>query len=251
MIFFYDGTFEGLLSAVFDAYTEKVFPDLLLRLGEIPPLGAGEGRRVETVRYKADRVLRALERKLPAYAFSGLLYAALADDAGHGTVLFRFIRKIFDGPEGKEGDLADPDVLAVEQLARKVGREKQHLMGFARFEKTAEGVYFALLEPRFDVLPLLRFHFTDRFGDQKWILYDARRGYGIFFDLEECREISLEAGRLKAGKLDPALLAEGEDLIRRLWQGYHAASAVRERLNPVLQRRLMPARFWKYLPEKS
>ena len=30
IVFFYDATFEGLLSAVFDAYTGGVFPDALL-----------------------------------------------------------------------------------------------------------------------------------------------------------------------------------------------------------------------------
>lgn len=37
-VFFYDNSFEGLLSAVFDAYTLKIFPERLLAAGEIAPL---------------------------------------------------------------------------------------------------------------------------------------------------------------------------------------------------------------------
>lgn len=39
-IFFYDKTFEGLLTAIFDAYTHRTFPDRLLRVGEPAPLFA-------------------------------------------------------------------------------------------------------------------------------------------------------------------------------------------------------------------
>ena len=38
IIFVYDKTFEGLLTAVFDAYSRRTFPDLLVTEGE-PFLG--------------------------------------------------------------------------------------------------------------------------------------------------------------------------------------------------------------------
>ena len=37
-IFRYDKTFEGLLTAVFDAYNRKTFPDRLLGVEELEPL---------------------------------------------------------------------------------------------------------------------------------------------------------------------------------------------------------------------
>ena len=37
-VFVYDKTFEGLLTAVFDAYSRRSFPDLLLAEGEPFPL---------------------------------------------------------------------------------------------------------------------------------------------------------------------------------------------------------------------
>lgn len=33
--FVYDGTFEGLLTAIFDAYFRRSFPDELVRIGEV------------------------------------------------------------------------------------------------------------------------------------------------------------------------------------------------------------------------
>ncbi len=248
IVFFYDATFEGLLSAVFDAYTGGVFPDALLPPGEIAPLTAAEPHTVITRGDKVERVFRGLEKKLSSFALSGLLYASLAEDAG--MELFRYIRKVFDAPGRVEGNLADPDVLAVERLTRKVGREKHHLMGFARFQKTVQGVYLALVEPCCDVLPLLVPHFRERFGEQPWMLYDVRRTYGIFCDGERCAQAHLDGKLLRDGGLDPALLAEDEALFTRMWRQYFASAAIAERANPKLQARCLPRRFWKYLPEK-
>ncbi len=250
-VFFYDATFEGLLSAIFDAYTHKAFPDALLRHGAIPPLQTADAHSVATQTEKAERVLRALEKKLPGPAFGNLLYASLADMDEHGMALFRYIRKMFDTPGPAERNLADPDILALTELASKVGRERQHLLGFVRFQKTAGEIYFAAFEPRYNVLPLMLPHFIDRFRDQQWILYDARRQYGVFFDKQQCREMHMDPKLIRNGSLDPALLAQGEEDWQWLWKKYCAAAAIKERLNPVLQRRCMPRRFWKYLPEKQ
>lgn len=37
-VFIYDYTLDGLLSAIFDAYSDKIFPDLLVREGSQLPL---------------------------------------------------------------------------------------------------------------------------------------------------------------------------------------------------------------------
>ena len=47
-VFFYDASFEGLLSAVFEAYVQKQFPDELLPEGAAPPLFAGRVFHVAT-----------------------------------------------------------------------------------------------------------------------------------------------------------------------------------------------------------
>ena len=43
-----------------------------------------------------------------------------------------------------------------------------------RFQKTADGTYFGIMEPLYNVLSLTVRHFRDRFADQPWIIYDAR-----------------------------------------------------------------------------
>jgi probable DNA metabolism protein len=58
------------------------------------------------------------------------------------------------------------------------------MTAFVRFEKMQDGVFFAKIDPDFNVLPLIRKHFKDRYQDQKWMIYDLRRNYGILYDLK-------------------------------------------------------------------
>ncbi|MDR2051232.1 MAG: TIGR03915 family putative DNA repair protein [Deltaproteobacteria bacterium] len=254
--FVYDRSFEGLLSAVFDAYALKSFPEILCGPADPPLPEARSAHRVEVTPEKPVRVFAALAKKLSERGLRNLILVWLSEEKGSDFLLFRFIRKIFDAGSGRglpERDFGDPDVLAVERLARRVGRKAERYAGFARFQKTRQGVYVALIEPEHNVLPLLLRHFGDRFGDRPWMLYDVGRGYGIMRDSgnrrEEFREVFLDERLIEGGGLRPDLLAEGEELLQSLWRGYHEAAAVRERLNPRLQRGFMPKKFWKYLTE--
>ena len=62
-LFIYDKTLDGLLTAVFDAYYRKTFPDVLLTDGEALPLFYDEVFTVITDDEKAGRVWRGLQKK--------------------------------------------------------------------------------------------------------------------------------------------------------------------------------------------
>ena len=65
-VFVHDGSFDGVLTAVFDAYSRRAFPDVLSREGEGLPLFCDEVHDVHTDEAKAGRVWRALQKKLSA-----------------------------------------------------------------------------------------------------------------------------------------------------------------------------------------
>ena len=46
------------------------------------------------------------------------------------------------------------------------------------------------------------------------------------------------------------LMDADEKLFQQMWKTYFKSIAIKERLNPKLHRQHMPARFWKYMPEK-
>ena len=267
-VFVYDKSFEGLLSAVFDAYTRKEFPECLLGPKDIPPLGADQFHTVDTTGEKASRVFRGLVSRMTAEARRELMYAWLSEQDGSDVLLFRYIRAIFDrsrkggdrspkGPPGTvETDLADENVFAVHRLARKVRAERHHMLGFVRFQKTREGVYFAAISPRHNVLSLLLDHFGDRFADQDWVLFDIRREYGVLHSHGDFSEVHLDSSLLRhlrehGGKLEAPLLQDGELLFQELWKSYFTSVAIKERSNPKLQSRCMPRRYWAFMTEKQ
>ena len=67
--FIYDKTFEGLLTAVFDAYVRKSFPDVLLAEGEPLPLFCEETVTICSDKQKPTVSGKALKRKYPNSPF--------------------------------------------------------------------------------------------------------------------------------------------------------------------------------------
>ena len=253
----YDSSFEGLLSAIFDAYTRKEFPEVLLSGDAALPLLARSAHNVAFSESKASRVFMGLRRRLSRQGQNALVQVWLSEVEGSDMLLFRFMRKVFDAPQqefspdgnGIESHFTDTDVLAVSRISQQVGRETHLLLGFARFAKTIDGVYVAVVRPRYNVLTLMLHHFAGRFGAQKWIVYDAGRGYGFLHDAGSFHEVALDDALIRSGSLDASLFAEGETELRDMWCSYFDAATIHERINPRLQRRCMPSRFWPYMLE--
>lgn len=255
MIFVFDNTFEGLLSAVFDAYVRRSFPDVLLMVGEPLPLFYDEVHTVITDEERAGRVWRGVQKKLSPSALTCLAQCWLAEESETPILLFRYICKVIDTPRSIETNFADPDVLAFSQMWKRVDWERIRLTQFVRFQKAKDGTFFAAVEPEKNALPLVVSHFRDRFNDQCWIIYDIRRAYGFYYDKVEVRRVTFEederTGHLITGLLDETLMAADELLFQSLWKTYFKAICIKERLNPKKHRQDMPVRYWKYLTEKQ
>lgn len=267
-VFRYDKTFDGLLTAVFDAYARRMFPDALLAGGEPVPLFTTEEHTVVSDPEKSGRVWRGLARKLPKEVCNMLMYGWLSEEEGVDMMLARYMRRVFDEGNGVFTDFSDPDILRIKQLAQKVSHETEHLRQFTRFQKGSDApdadgengeatvsygagaTYFAPVSPCYNVLPLAVPWFRDRFRDQKWLIYDIKRRYGFYYDLETVTEVTMEDdAHLVTGRLDEDMMAADEKLFQSLWKSYFDSMAIKERVNPKLQRQHMPRRFWTLLTE--
>ena len=127
-------------------------------------------------------------------------------------------------------------------------------MQFVRFQKAADGTFFAAVEPQFNALPLAVDHFKDRFADQRWLIYDVKRQYGYYYNLTEMEEVTFEDPRqahLVTGMLNETLMDNDEKLFQKLWKTYFKSICIKERWNPRKHRQDMPVRYSKYLTEKQ
>ena len=252
LIFRYDKTFEGLLTAIFDAYSIKRFPDVLLAAEDTSPLFYDEIITVVTDEERSSRVWKGLQKKLSASALTSLTTCWLSELPEIDLVLFRYIHKAIDAPRSIELNFGDPDVLELSKVWKKVNNERLRVMQFLRFQKAADGTYFAALKPLYNVISLVIPYLQDRFADQKWLLYDLKREYGYYYNRQKVDEVRFETKgtHLLTGKLDQQLMAEDEQLFQQLWRTYFKTIAIKERINPKLHRQNLPVRFWKYLTEK-
>lgn len=252
VIYKYDKTFEGLLCCLFDTYVNKNFPDQLIPLEGVVPMFAQIIITVSSNAEHSVRVWSALGKKLSKYSLNMIIYVWLSEESNSDYLILKYIRKAIDHKGSHfETNFGDADVLEMQKVARRVGHEGLYLKQFVRFQKTADDIYFAPVSPICNALPLAIDHFKDRFADQRWVIYDTKRGYGYYWDLKTITEITLDDDtHLLSGKLDKAHISDDEILFQEIWKEYFKSLTIKERINPRLHKQHMPKRFWKYLIEK-
>ena len=264
-VYVFDGTMDGLLTAVFDAFLLKERPEQLLAEGDALPLFCERTYHVTTDEEKARRVWTGLEKRLSREALRLISVSWLSELRELNTPLFQYICKVFlDKPSGRaqrrqcdiSRNFADADVLAVTNIARRVLHEQLRMKQFIRFQKAKDGTYLAVVSPDHNVLPIIIDHFQDRFNDQPWLIYDAKRHYGYYYDGKTVIRVTFEDEaavpfNLSNGKLDSAVLSDNDQLFQDLWRTYFKAICIRERMNPRKQLQDMPRRYWKYMTEKN
>jgi probable DNA metabolism protein len=237
-VFLTDGTWEGYLTALFDAFDLKIpvasCKGVLPYAPSTPQATLFDTQKaIHTDPEKSSRVWKALGK------ISGMAYAAWCSELPLvETALWRYLQAVFRKTL-KADDLLNPDAFEVYQAAHKVRREAHNLKGFVRFQVAEDGLLGAVIEPTYNVLRLLAPHFARRFPNETFLIADAKRRIGIFYD-----------GELHEVSIDPNAI-QSPDLFADLWKSYHKSISIAERKNPKLQRQFLPKKYWKYLTEFS
>lgn len=252
--FVFDGSFEGLLTAVFEFYERKPGQVQLVWDKYYQPLMLEESIEIINDETKATRVWEGLKKKLDPQWLQTFYKVHLAEDAQTFCDMFEFARYIFDNPKGAEANFGNEHVIALSKMERKISRERHRMKAFIRFQKTADGIYYCPIEPDFNVLPLVAKFFKDRYADQQWIIYDVKRRYGLYYDLTTVQQITYEfVSNIDTRKVQlPAELTdEKEELASLLWKDYFNSTNIPARKNMKLHIQHVPKRYWKYLNEKE
>jgi probable DNA metabolism protein len=252
MILIIDGSLESVLCAVFEWFERKPSKVLLKLSKNFEPDAFEELLFVHNDPAKADRVWKGLQKKLDGKWMRMFYCTFLSEQPGAYVSLFEFTCYLFLNEKGAEQNYGNEHVLAIAQTARKVEREKHRMEAFIRFKHAADGMFYCGIDPDFNVIPLIMKHFKDRYADQKWLIYDLKRHYGIFYDLENVEEVYLtEEDQQRLNGLSKELVAEKEGMYADLWVNYFKSTNIAARKNMKLHTRHVPKRYWKYLTEKQ
>ena len=247
----YDGTFEGLMTAIFEVFEYRfsdveIIPEYSFKQENL----FAEVHTVITNQEKAQRVLNKMKESIGKDGLNKLLLIYLSENENLERIILTIVRQsIKFKTENVFNNLADETIIEAVKICKSVGREIHRMYAFVRFEKLEDSIFFSKIEPDFNVLPLIKNHFKNRYKDQKWLIYDVKRNYALFYDLEKC-ETLYPSDNFNLNNLD-ALLHEEEKNYQKLWQRYFIKTGIEERKNTKLHVRFLPKRYWKYLTEKK
>ncbi|MCI5056005.1 MAG: TIGR03915 family putative DNA repair protein [Flavobacteriales bacterium] len=248
----YDGTFEGYLTCIFEIYKNRWRTVRFIRSQEHYEFLFHEKKPIQTDSTKSDRVWSGLIKKGSA-AIAFKIYKVFLSEAPHVEVILQdYIQYLF-----KRGPIIDKDyghsaVVSVAKTVKSVNREKHRMEAFVRFRLTKDNIYFASIVPDFNVIPLIIKHFKNRYSDQKWIIYDLKRKYGIYYDLEKVEHIYLDLPKsFDPVKTQGDFFDSSELKFQELWRDYFKSTNIESRRNDKLHVQHVPKRYWKYLSEKT
>ncbi len=241
-LYLYDGSFPGLLSTMHRLRAAGEEPDDI-SAGAATQLDLfSRPVEVATDEAAARSFIVTLKSDISQEAFYNVLYAFLSEEKGMEKSIWSYVKKGF--LHGREIDLHlfDTDVKAVHDMGYRVRLERHRMTGFLRFRMLTGDLLHAEIEPDHNILTLLVPHFSKRFSTRRWSIHDVKRGTALLYDGTSCTVVNV------VSREKPRLHGE-EQHYQELWRTFYRQIAIAGRKNLVQQRRMMPARYWKYLPE--
>ena len=239
MVYYYDGSFEGLLCCIFDSYAYKEVPTAIYR-DEDDSTTLFASRVIRTDQEHANRVIRKIV-KCSAYAEKLMRQGFLTCLPEKELHLYHLVVKLLKEGAGFLRNLSDETVYPIASAVRHLNGEAHLLKGFIRFSESG-GVLGSEIEPKNRVLPLLRGHFCDRYQEEAFFIYDRTHKEALFY----------AGGKSVIQPLEFFQMAppdETEAAYRGLWKRFYDTVAIKERYNPKCRMTQMPKRYWHTMTE--
>jgi len=140
-------------------------------------------------------------------------------------------------------DPADPDVIAIRNLAKAVRRDLHKMHAFVRFRKVGDTggreCYAAWFEPDHHIVRAVAGFFRDRFTGMNWLIVTPQAS------------ISWDGAMLREGEGGTADDVPAEDAVEAEWLAYYSSIFNPARLKVKAMKKEMPVRYWRNLPESA
>lgn len=244
MIYVYDGTWDCFLTAIHHYYYDKQEVGNIESALSYRPNMIDEYRNIETEIFKARTVENAISSKISCESLDNVLHCFYSEIEGREMWILKYIKLGFKIGKKIDFMLGDQTVLDVLQPARKVFGECHRMLGLIRFELLEGNIYYAKMQPDHNIITFISPHFKGRFADQNWIIHDTKRNLASLYNTKQMMISYMDLSNI------PDLHSD-ELKFQKLWKNYYKHIAIKSRINPKLQKQLMPKRYWKNLTEKQ
>lgn len=246
-----EDSIEGIFSAVYLAWELKYgHENTSIRTigGEETYELFSEYVLLETDTVKAEKVLRTIRKTCCPLVYERLFHAACSCAPDKADVIYRYIQLALSMGNRVLNHLTDPAVVRMMELSRAVGNERHHYLGFLRFIEIPGQILLAKYEPKHRITELIMPHFSDRFPEERFIIWDVTRNVaGFHIPGRDYIMVSLTQ------KEKDRLLSYTEECMdaENLWKVFVEHISIRERENKKLQRNNIPLHFRTFMPEFS
>lgn len=265
--FLYDGTLEGLLTAIFVTYAERITPRDIVRLENLQMRLGQETKEITTDASLALRVQRGIHQRCGPITFEAVKTTSLSDDPAIGTIIYRFLHHALaqnslsdctscaqkiscsglctrQKKKGTLRDITHPAVAPFVAANRAVYNERHLLMQFLRFEQLEGDLWFAKCNPKASVIPLVMDWFVGRFNTQAFLIYDEVHNLAGVYEGNDWYLV-------KTDHLELPCKTDNELIMQDAWKRFYRTIAVESRYNPELRQHFMPKRLWKNITEMT
>lgn len=241
--FLYDGSLEGLFTAIFYAYPYKDDCTINKLENHIPSL-LNEIKEIPTESDKFKRVYNSIIQKLNGKVLNNVYYLYLSENDGVENIILDYLKLCYK--YGTNINLAknNDTIILVDKYYKKVAQEAHMFTGFVRFKEIAPLSFYAQIEPVYNILPIILNHFTLRFSDQNFIIHDLKREKAIMYNKESSiiTDLSKDEGYLLSN-------LNNDENFESLWKTFYKSVNIKERENSKLRNQHMPKRYWNHLTE--
>lgn len=175
----YDGSFKGLLTAVYRVFEEKLEEVVIVKRGQYQSEVFSRVIAVNTDSEQAGRVWSALRVKAGKQGSMDLYKAFLGELKGTENAILKYIAWVYrqEAPGIAAGDC---DVSRnIRYAAGMVARSEARCAEFVAARLGVAKERWVSIHPDFNVLPLIVQTFKQRWPDRSWIIYDSKRKYGF------------------------------------------------------------------------
>lgn len=238
IFYIYDGSFDGLLTVVYQAVYSRITP---CGIGTEKNLQLSFDTRyveVSTNKNYARRVYSALYKKIGSFGLRRIYCIFLSNDSQKDLIIYKYMMLGFKNGQKTNSALSDETVSAAFQIAQNVSRETEKYRRFTRFCVMEWGVQYAKIAPENNLLPLLTPFFIQRRKVIPFVLHDTTHNLCAVYDTKDWHISSSEG-------LSPPSESTREEDVASLWKAFFDAIAIKERYNTKLQRQNMPSVYFK------
>ena len=238
-------TVTGIFSAIHDAWKSGKGEDgcgIALR-GTLEQELFCQYSETEETEKKALAVEYLIKKHLGLHAYWDIYHAALSADRKKGDAILGTMlaaRKLPDSRRIMEY-LTHPQVERVFELSRTVGGEAHSYKGFLRFKELLNGVLYAEISPKNQILTCLAPHFAERLPRENWMIHD--KCHQMFVVHETGKQWVLVWDEGFDMDTVSCNVSEREREFARLWRGFCEAIAIESRENPGCQMGHLPLRY--------